>query len=197
MVLTLSHLKMLATRHRVHAEAIGVAAFAFIAFTVLGIAARHRLATAQLERTRASSVAAEVSDFRNGFRSSQPGGESLPSSAVDAFAIAAPRDTRVSLAQQVASSAESAGLTGVRVMFATPDSAAPPVRPELFSATVAVADYTIVIEGAGSFAAVLSLVNELPASVALERLIAVRDKSGSHYRLTLAVFEPGGPTQHG
>jgi len=71
--------------------------------------------------------------------------------------------------------------------------------------TVSVADYSLSIECSGGFAAVLTLVNSLPSSVALQRLTGASAKAVTKFRLTLAVFESGdtpvgrgrGGNQHG
>jgi hypothetical protein len=117
----------------------------------------------------------------------------------DSLSVALPRDQRVSLAQQIADRAERTGLSDVRVRFALPDSAAAPDRPDLMGTGVAVADYTLAVECTGGFAAMLSLVNQLPPSVAVQRITAARMKSGVQYHLILAVFEAaaGGANQHG
>ena len=72
-----------------------------------------------------------------------------------------------------------------------------PRRPELTTRSIVVADYTLALECDGTLAAVLSLLGQLPPSVALERLGAVRARGATQYRLTFAVFEasPGGNSQ--
>ena len=63
--------------------------------------------------------------------------------------------------------------------------------------SIAVADYTMTVDGIGSLGAVLSLINHLPPSVALQRLTATRSKNGAEYHLVLAVFESAGVERHG
>ena len=195
--MAVAELKALALRYRVHAECIGVAVVALIVFVMLGTAARHKLGPARAEQAKVADIESEIASFRSAFSASTPGGDVSAVTLPDSFAVAVSRDTRVALAEHVASRAEQVGLSDVRVRFAPPDSSAAPARPDLFSATVAVADYAIYIDCAGSFASVLSLVNQLPPSVALQRLTAVRDKTGAHFRLILAVFETAGSAQHG
>jgi hypothetical protein len=196
MAMTMTDLKSFSTRYRVHAEAIGVALFAFVVFAGLGIAARRKLAPARTDEAAAAAVDGEISSFRAAFKAA-PTSPDVMATLPDSFAIDVPRDDRVSLAGNLASRAELVGLSDVRVKFALPDSSAAPDHPDLFSTTVAVADYSVSIECAGSFASVLSLVNQLPPSVALQRITAVRDKTGSHFRLMLAVFESARAAQHG
>jgi len=169
---------------------------AFVGFVSLGIAARRRTAAASVEMTRLASIRSEVSNFRKAFKAS-PADDAWLLSVDDTTAVATTHDLRVSLAEQVASRAEHAGLAGVRVRFTEPDSAAAPARPDLMRASITVAKYTITVDGTGSLGAVLSLVNQLPPSVALQRLTATRSKNGAEYRLVLAVFEMAGVEQRG
>jgi len=195
MPMTAADLKAFSVRYRTHAECIAVAAFACVAFAALGLAAKRKLAPARAEHASVSMVESEVSSFRSAFKPA-PAGQEIPTLA-DSFAVAVSRDERMSLAGDLASRAESAGLRSVRVNFASPDSAAAPEAPDFFAGTVSVADYGIAIDCGGSFAGVLSFVNQLPASVALQRITAVRDKDGSHFHVMLAVFEAAQAAQHG
>jgi hypothetical protein len=184
-------------RYRVQSECIGLALFAAIVFVVLGITARRRTEPVRAELTKWMNASSEISGFRAAFRPSTPERDSRIGRMPDSLGVAVSRELRVSLAEQVATRAERAGLSDVRVRFALPDSAAAPNRPELTGVTVGVADYTIALDCTGEFAAVLSLVNHLPPSVALQRMTANRTRSGAQYRLVLAVFESSGPIHHG
>ena len=195
--MAMADLKSLALRYRTQSECLGVAMFAVIAFTMLGIGARRRVGPARTEQAKIEAVSSEIASFRASFSPDRPERAAAASSLPDSLTVAVTRDARVALAERVASRAELVGLFDVRVRFAPLDSAPPPTRPDIANPAVAVADYTIAIDCAGSFASVLSLVSHLPPSVALQRLIAVRDKAGPHFRLTLAVFESAGPIQHG
>ena len=195
MPLTTADVRAFATRYRVHAECIAVAAFACVSFVALGVAAKRKLMPARAEQASVSMVESEVSSFRSAFRPAAAGVDvpTLP----DSFAIAVSRDERMSLAGELAARAEAAGLRSVRVNFAAPDSSAAPEHPDFFAQQVSVADYGIAIDCAGSFAAVLSFVNQLPSTVAVQRITAVRDKAGSHFHVMLAVFESAQAAQHG
>jgi hypothetical protein len=198
MAITRAELQESARRYRLPSEVIGVALLAVIVYVSLGMMARRRIAPARAELVRLEAAMAEISQFRGAFRPSTPEQSLRISSVPDSLAVALSREQRVSLAQQIADRAERAGLTDVRVRFTSPDSAAVPERPNLVSTSVGVADYTLSIECAGDFAAMLSLVNRLPPSVAVQRLTASRVKTGgANYHLILAVFEAAGAIQHG
>jgi hypothetical protein len=169
---------------------------AFVVSLTLGVSARRQAAPLAAEARRLQAANQELTSFRSSFRPSAPDDESLR--IPDSLAIGISRDTRVSLAQQVAQRAEQSGLRDVRVRFAGPDSATAPAAPAFTGNSVTIADYTLAIECSGGFAAMMSLVNHLPPSVALQRITAVRSSSGTaQFHLVLAVFETAGPNQHG
>lgn len=199
MPITKADLQQAGRRHRLLSEVIGVSLLAIIAYVSIGISARRRTAPIHTENTKLSSAVAEVSTFRAAFRPSTLEQDARILNVPDSLSVALSRDQRVSLAQQIAERAERAGLSDVRVRFALPDSAAAPDRPDLMGTSVAVADYTLSVECTGGFAAVLSLVNHLPLSVAVQRITANRMKGGAQYLLVLAVFEAAadGANQHG
>ena len=184
-------------RNRVQAECIGLALFGTVVFVTLGIAARRRMEPARAEVTRQTSALSEITAFRAAFRPSTPERDSRIGQLPDSLRVAVSRETRVSLAEQIATRAERAGLSDVRVRFALPDSAAAPNRPDLMSTAIGIADYTLAVDCSGGFAAMLSLVNHLPPAVALQRMTAIRTKVGAQYRLILAVFETTASIQHG
>ena len=169
---------------------------AFVAFIDLGFAARRRTAATAAEITQLASIRSEVSNFRSAFRASAADDARL-FAVDDTTTISTTRDLRVSLAEHVASKAERLGLASVRVRFTPPDSAAAPPSPDLMRSSVAVADYTLTVDAAGSLADVLALVDQLPSSVALQRLTATRSKHGAEYHLVLAVLESAGVERHG
>jgi hypothetical protein len=198
MAITRAELQESAKRYRLLSEVIGVALLAVIVYVSLGMAARRRIAPARAERVKLEAAMAEISQFRTAFNPSTPEQSLRMSNVPDSLSVALSREQRVSLAQQIADRAERVGLTDVRVRFTSPDSAAAPERPNLVGTSVAVADYTVSIECTGDFAAILSLVNRLPPSVAVQRITASRAKTGgANYHLILAVFEAAGATQHG
>lgn len=173
-----------------------VSVVAFVGFIGLGMAARRHTAATAVEVTQLASIRSEVSNFRTAFRAS-PADDAWLVSVDDTTMISTTHDLRVSLAEQVASKAERVGLADVRVRFTPPDSAAAPPRPDLMRSSVTIADYTLTVDAAGSLGDVLAFVNQLPPSVALQRLTATRSNNGAEYHLVLAVLESAGVEQHG
>ena len=196
MTIDKARLSVLMRAHRTQIVVGSASVVAFVGFIGLGIAARRRAAAASVEITQLASIRSEVSNFRLAFRAS-PADDARLLSADDTTAVSTTHDLRVSLAEQIASLAEHAGLASVRVRFTQPDSAAAPPRPDLMRSSVTVANYTLTVDAAGRLGDVLSLVNQLPSSVALQRLTATRAKNGAEYHLVLAVLESAGVEQHG
>jgi hypothetical protein len=176
-------------RHRVQSEALGVAVLGLVVFTALGLRARQQGEPLRAELAKLQAASAEVSTFRASFTASTPEQDSRITQLSDSLSIAVVRDQRVGLAQRIAAEADAVGLSDVRVRFAAPDSAAAPVRPDLVRNPVSVADYSIAVECYGSFATVLSLVNRLPASVALQRVVGTNINGRARFQIVLAVFE--------
>ena len=175
--------------HRVQSPALGLAAVGLGAFVALGLHARKQGEPLRTELAALQSAQAEVSTFRTAFSSSSPEHDLRIAQLVDSLSFAVPREQRVALARQIAAEAEAVGLADVRVRFATPDSAAAPERPALLRSPVATADYSIAIECHGGLASVLSLVNRLPTSVAVQRIVGTDVNGRSRFHLALAVFE--------
>jgi len=194
MTIDRAHVSLLMRTYRTQILVGSASAIAFVGFIGLGITARRRATAASVELARLASIRSEVSNFRAAFRASRADEAWLLS---DTTAVSTTRDLRVSLAEEVAARAERAGLASVRVRFTQPDSAAEPPRPDLIRSSIAVANYTITVDAAGSLGAVLLLVNQLPSSVAVQRLTATRAKNGAEYHLVLAVLESAGLEQHG
>lgn len=179
-------------RHRVQAEACGVALLLFAASILVGVAAKRRAAPVALDLARATSQLAEIGAFRGAFRPSSPAEDARQAAVFDSLSIGTPHDLRMSLIEDVATIAEDAGLRNVRVTFAGADSAAPAPRPELSGVDVAnvkVADYTIALECTGAFGAMLTAIRALPRTVAVEQIVAQRAATGEGYRVVLAVYE--------
>lgn len=181
-------------RYRSQSGAIAVALVAVIGFVAFGVRARRAAQPLRLESASLSMAADEISRFHAAFSAGLPEQELRVTQLADSLGVAVSRDNRVALAQQVAARAESLGLAGVRVKFVPVDSGVPPQRPELLSNSVNVADYALVLDCDGGMAAVLSLLDQLPPSIALERLTGAKSRAGSQFRLTFAVFESAGRT---
>lgn len=169
---------------------------AFLAFVAVGVAARRHASASRVEIRQLASIRSEVSNFRTAFRAS-PTDDARLLSVDDTMTVSTTRDLRVSIAGQVASRAEDVGLASVRVRFTQPDSTAAPPHPDLIRSSITVADYTMTVDAAGSLGAMLSLIDQLPPSVAVQRLTATRTKNGAEYHLVLAVLESAGVAQHG
>jgi hypothetical protein len=197
MAMTTAQLRVVLQRHRLMSECLGVALFAVVVFVMLGLALHRRMQPLKLDVARLNGSASEISAFRAAFKPSPVAGDLSATVLPESLSVSVPREMRFSLAEDIAARAELSGLNSVRVRFATPDSTPAPTAPALMGTPVSVADFTIAVEATGGFAAVLSLVNHLPPSVALQRLLVERTKAGAHYRLILAVFEAAGSSPHG
>ena len=178
-------------RYRFQSGAVAVALVALIGFVALGVRAQRAAQPVHLETARLRMADEEIYRFRTAFFAGRPEQELRVARLADSLGVAISRDNRVALAQRVAARAESLGLARVRVKFAPGDSAVPPRRPDLSSSSVNIADYTLVLDCDGGLAAVLSLLNQLPPSIALERLTGAKSRGASQFRLTFAVFESG------
>ncbi len=175
-------------RRRSQSEAVGVALLAIIVALAIGTMARRQAAPLQAERERLRGATRELNAFRTSFQPTTPQEDSAR--FADSLTIGVARDVRFSLAQQVASRAEQSGLRDVRIRFAPADTAAAPQAPDLSEQTVTVADYTVVVDCAGNYSALLEFVRHLPMSVAVQRIAATRAGNGGvEYHVVLAVFE--------
>jgi hypothetical protein len=192
-----SRARALATKHRREAIYVGMALALVVASLAAGITARGRIAPANLQRNRLRSTEQDIATFRSAFRDATL--EERSFRFPDSLSVAVAHDARFSIAQRIAERAEQLGLTDVRVRFAPADSSEPPASPELSATHIAVADYAIGVDCRGDFSALLSLVEALPPSVALQRMDAARAPSGANvgYHLTLAVFESASDTTTG
>jgi hypothetical protein len=196
MAVTLATFRTLSAERRIRAEVMAVSVLVVLVALVLGAAARRSAKTLDAELARLRMASEEVESFRSAFATQAAQGDSIR--LPESVAIAIPRDVRFSLAQRIASLAEDGGLNNVRVRFGGPDSSTAPSPPQLAGNPPTVADYTLSVEAGGRFASVLSLVNHLPPSVALQRLRVSRSSDGTpKYSLILAVFEAPGQNQHG
>jgi len=182
---TFAQLRALVARYRVQSAVIGVSIVAVVLFVAIGVRLRHAAEPLRLETTRLGATASELSAFRAAFVKSSPESDVRLSQLADSLGAAIARDNRVALAQQVAARAEAMGLTGVRVRFTPADSVSLPQHPAFFSA----ASYALGLDANGSLEDVLSLLGQLPSSVALERLEAARARGTTQFRLSFAVVE--------
>jgi len=190
MAMNLGAVRAWMSKYRVQSEAVGVALLALVASLVVGMKAQQALLPLRTDLKRLEGAASEVSAFRSTFEASTPEQETRIGRLAESLTVVVPRDYRVAVAREISEIAEDVGLSDVRVRIAPVDSAPPPPVPELSRSTVSVADYSLTISCSGAFADVLNLVNQLPPSVALQRIIG---DSGSgkktQFYLGLAVLE--------
>ncbi len=186
--MTLAELRAAMTRHR-RQGFVTVLSLVVLAIAVtMGAGAKRQLAPAKITNSRLHQSMNEIDAFRAAFKAAAPVEDArlvLP----DSLDVSVPHDLRMSMAGQLATRAERAGLSNVRVRFAPADSAAPPPRPDFLGRTVTVGDYTIALDCEGGFAALLSFVNHVPAATALQRIIASRSAKGVSYHLVFTVLE--------
>lgn len=186
---TLADVRTWVAAHPVQSRALGLAVVGLVVFTTLGLRARKQSEPLRAELATLETARTEVSTFRSAFKSSSPEQDLRIAHLSDSVSVAVPREQRVALARQIAAEADAVGLSDVRVRFATPDSAAAPTRPDLVRSPVATADYAIAVECYGGFASVLSLVNRLPVSVAVQRIVGTDVNGRARFQIALAVFE--------
>jgi hypothetical protein len=197
MALSVARLRASVARSRKQAQLIAVAAFGAIVFLILGLNAHRRATAERVELGALTTASDDIARFRAAFRASTPERDAAMVSLPDSLAVFVQSELRTTLAQNIAARGELVGLSGMRVKFAAIDSEAPTSVPDLPGNDTKVADFTISLDCDGSFSALLSLVSHLPPSVALQRLSAMRGPAGTHFHLTLAVFEASGLSQHG
>lgn len=180
-----AQLRATVVRYRIHTAMIAAAAVLVFVFVAVGVRVRRTAEPLRLETARLSATASEIDAFRTAFVASGPESEERWSQLADSMGVTVARDNRVGLAQQVAARAEALGLSSVRVRFTVPDSVVPPRRP----AFSAVAGYALALDADGSLSDVLSLLAQLPPSVALTRLGSARSRGTTQHQLSFAVLE--------
>jgi hypothetical protein len=185
----LASVRSFVVQHRFRTEVVGVSLLALAVFVVVGVQARRALQPARSGVEALRVATSEVAAFRSAFQAGTPEHDKRLAATVDSLGVAIVRDDRVGTVQRIIATAEGIGLRAVTVRFGGADSAALPVAPDLVRASVGVADYTLAISCRGDLAAVLSLINRLPAAVALQRIAAVRENGATRYDVVLAVFE--------
>jgi hypothetical protein len=186
---TMAGIRSWIATHRLQSETLALSILGLVVFTTLGLRARKQAEPMRAEQIKLKGAQTEVAMFRSQFKSSSPALDLRIAQLTDSLSVALPREQRVALAQRIAAEADAIGLSDVRVRFATPDSSAAPARPDLVRSPVTTADYSIAVDCYGGFANVLSLVNRLPASVAVQRIIGVDVNGRAHFEISLAVFE--------
>lgn len=167
---------------------------AMIALAVIGVAgflaftAHKRAAPILAQLAELTSASRKVSSFASGFRPLSAADENRLLLAADTITVAMPPGARLVVGQTLAADAEQTGLRDVRVLFAKVDSTFIPPRGNGPGAPKT-ADYLVSLEGHGTYAQLLDLLNRLPPGVSVVRLGASATATDTRYRLTLAVYE--------
>lgn len=189
MNVSLASARAFVAQHRLRSEVVGVSLLALAVFAVLGARARRAIQPVRAELGELRAAASEIATFRSAFLPASPEHDAQLAASVDSLGLGIAREDRVRTAHRLTATAESVGLRAVTVRFAGVDSAAAPARPDLIRTNIGVADYSLAVSCSGDFASVLSLITRLPTSVALQRIVAIRENGATRYDVILAVFE--------
>jgi hypothetical protein len=103
--------------------------------------------------------------------------------------LGASPDSRLTLLEVVTRRAERAGLNNVHVSFTPTDSVPPIPREGAAPVTIKVADYAILVDFRGSFAATRAFLASLPATVGVQRVTITRSGQTVGTRAVLTVYE--------
>lgn len=103
--------------------------------------------------------------------------------------LGAGSDSRLTLLEVVTRRAERSGLTSVRTVIATPDSAAPTPRQSAPPITFKVADYSIIVDFRGNLAATRAFLANLPPAVSVQKIDMSRSGPTLGTRAVLTVYE--------
>jgi hypothetical protein len=98
-------------------------------------------------------------------------------------------DERLASTQQVARAAESAGLTGVKVLIGPADTTGAEKRLSTEGVERKPASYSLVVEGRGGMRSVIAFLGQLPPSVAPTQITMTRESGSARHRISLAVYE--------
>ena len=98
-------------------------------------------------------------------------------------------DERLASTQQVARAAESAGLSGVKVLIGPGDTTGAEKRLSTEGVERKPASYSLVVEGRGGMRSVIAFLGQLPPSVAPTQLTMSRQSGSARHRISLAVYE--------
>ena len=201
---SLDHLRESARANPAHIERTAVAVVALIVMLGLGVMAHRRLQPIQKQAASLRSANETVARFRRSYRAPSTAESARWEAGAESLGLSVDRGSRLPLVQAIARLGETAGLRDVRVRFSTLDSLYVPPRASGGSAGISPADYTVVVDCRGSFAALLDLVNGLPSSVSVvlltsgmgrEAALSPRANGDAHYHITLAVYEAANASQ--
>ena len=168
-------------------------ACAVIAIAMLGwvaIRARQRGETARAELRTARGALAEFASLRQRYRPAVAA-ESIAwrRTWMDLPELGVVGDERLASTQQVARAAESAGLSGVKVLIGPGDTTGAEKRLSTEGVERKPASYSLVVEGRGGMRSVIAFLGQLPPSVAPTQLTMARQSGSARHRISLAVYE--------
>ena len=103
--------------------------------------------------------------------------------------LGASPDSRLTLLEVITRRAERAGLRNVRVLLTPVDSIPAIPRDGAPPVTIKVADYGIMVDFKGSFAATRTFLASLPPAVGVQRVTITRDGQAVGTRAVLTVYE--------
>jgi hypothetical protein len=201
---SLDHLRESARANPAHIERTAIAAVALAVMLGLGVMAHRRLQPIQKQAAALRSANETVARFRRAYRAPTSAESARWEAGTESLGLSVDRGSRLPLAQTIARLGETAGLRDVRVRFSTVDSLYVPARAAGGNAGISPAEYTVVVDCRGSFAALLDLVNGLPSSVSVVLLTSgaaretessLRGNGDTHYHITLAVYEAANVSQ--
>jgi hypothetical protein len=166
---------------------------AVIAIAMLGwvaLRARERGAAARTELRAARAALDEFASLRQRYR---------PAAAAESISwrrtwmelqeLGVVGDERLASTQQVARAAESAGLSGVKVLIGPGDTTGAEKRLSTEGVERKPASYSLVVEGRGGMRSVIAFLGQLPPSVAPTQLSMARQAGSARHRISLAVYE--------
>ena len=166
---------------------------AVIAIALLGwvaLRARQRGEAARTELRSARAALVEFASLRQRYR---------PAAAAESISwrrtwmelqeLGVVGDERLASTQQVARAAESAGLSGVKVLIGPGDTTGAEKRLSTEGVERKPASYSLVVEGRGGMRSVIAFLGHLPPSVAPTQLSMARQAGSARHRISLAVYE--------
>lgn len=172
---------------------------AAVAALVIGISGwvglKARAASAELSTKRVAweAAAGQLATVQQQFRiPTSTESASLVAEASRMGALGVPADDKLGLVDLVGRLAEACNLGGVRVNSVAALDSVHVADRQVAGTTIRKADYALAVEFVGSFANAQKFVSNLPPSVSVSRLGAMRRDGGTMYQLVLSVYELDG-----
>lgn len=156
----------------------------------VGVRARQRGEAARTELRAARTALDEFASLRQRYRPAVAA-ESISwrRTWMELHALGVVGDERLASTQQVARAAESAGLSGVKVLIGPSDTTGAEARLSTEGVERKPASYSLVVEGRGGMRSVIAFLGRLPPSVAPTELAMARQSGSARHRISLAVYE--------